>query len=215
MKARTMISVVAALSFVAAANLDKGVRWVFEDAPAGKLPEGWSVAKTGKGPDSVWKVTEDASAHSGKQVLAQLAAYGPNRLFNLCVCDESNLKDVEVSVAVKAVKGKLDQGGGPLWRYKDQNNYYIARLNPLENNFRVYKVENGKRTQLATAEVEATAGKWYTIRITHKGNHIRCYLNGKLHLDVKDATFSKIGPVGLWTKADAVTSFDDFTYGDI
>ncbi len=215
MKTRLIVTAVAATSFAVAANLDEGVRWVFEDAPAGEVPVGWSVAKTGKGPDSVWKVIEDPAAASGKQVLAQLAAYGPNRVFNLCVCDESNLKDLEVSVKVKAVKGKLDQGGGPVWRYKDENNYYIARVNPLENNFRVYKVDNGKRTQLASAVVKAPAGQWHTIRITHKGNHIRCYLNGKLHLDVRDETFSEIGPVGLWTKADAVTSFDDFAYGEI
>jgi len=209
--------VVAALLVVASADLAatklaETVRWVFEDARPGALPEGWSIAKTGQGPDSVWKVIEDPAAASGQQVLAQLAAYGPNHLFNLCVCDEANLTDLEVSVAVKAVRGKLDQGGGVVWRYKDQDNYYIARVNPLENNFRVYKVSGGKRTQLATADVDAPAGKWHALRVTHQGNHIRCYLNDQLLLDVKDETFSQSGPVGLWTKADAVTSFDDFAY---
>lgn len=212
MNLRVMFAAVAALSFVAAANLDEGVRWVFEDAPADKLPEGWSVARTGEGQDSVWKVIEDSAAASGKQVLAQLAAYGPNRVFNLCVCDESNLENPEVSVSVKAVKGRLDQGGGPVWRYQDHNNYYVARVNPLEKNFRVYKVENGRRQQLDSADVEAPAGQWHTIRIVHKGSHIQCYLNGKLQLDVEDGTFTESGRVGLWTKADAVTSFDDFSY---
>ena len=100
MKICYVIASVALLSFVAAANFDEGVRWVFEDAPAGKVPEGWSVAQTDKGADSVWKVIEDTAAKSGKQVLAQLGAYGPRRQFNLCVCDESNFEDVEVSVTV-------------------------------------------------------------------------------------------------------------------
>ena len=209
-----IITAVTAMSLVAAVNL-AGVRWVFEDAAAGKVPEGWSVHTTGKGPDGVWKVVEDTSAKSGIQVLAQLSSKGPKKLFNLCVCDESNLKDLEVSVAVKAVKGKVDQGGGPVWRYKDKDNYYVARVNPLEKNFRVYKVVNGQPTQLRSANVKAPADEWHTIRVTHKGDHIQCYLNGKLHLDVRDKTFTEIGPVGLWTKADAVTSFDDFAYADI
>jgi hypothetical protein len=215
MKTRVVFTAVAALLCVAASNLDEGVRWVFEDAPLGKTPEGWSVHQTGTASDSVWRVVEDATAPSGKQVLAQLAAYGPNDVFNLCVCDESNLKDLEVSVALKAKGGKLDQGGGLVWRYKNEKNYYLARLNPLEKNIRVYKVEQGKRMEFASVNTDAPAGKWHTIRDTHKGDNIRCYLNGKLHLDVKDGTFSDFGPVGLWTKADAVTSFDDFTYREI
>ena len=98
-----------------------------------------------------------------------------------------------------------------MWRYKDANSYYIARMNPLENNYRVYKVVAGKRTQLGSAEIEAPAGKWHTIRIVQDGNHIQCFLNGKLHLDVKDDTFNDAGKIGLWTKADAVTSFDDLS----
>ena len=97
MKICSIITAVVVLSFVAAANLNEGVRWVFEDAPAGKLPEGWSAAQTNKGAESAWRVIEDTSAKSGKQVLAQLGAYGPKAQFNLCVCDESNLKDVVFS----------------------------------------------------------------------------------------------------------------------
>lgn len=185
--------------------------WTFEDAQIGKLPDDWTGAKTGKGEGSVWKVIEDETAPSGAKVLAQTSSDGPNPLFNLCVADETKYTDVDLSVAFKAVNGKVDQGGGPVWRYQDENNYYIARMNPLENNFRVYKVVTGKRTQLASANVEAPAGKWHTIRIMHKGDHIQCYVNGKLHLDAKDSTFQGAGKIGLWTKADAVTSFDKLT----
>lgn len=204
-------TVVVAMLLIAADKTNE-IRWSFEDAGAGKVPEGWSSGKTGKGPGSAWKVIEDRSAPSGTHVLAQTSSEGPNRLFNLCVCDEATLTDVDIRVSFKAVKGEIDQGGGPVWRYRDENNYYIARMNPLEDNFRVYKVVKGKRTQLDSSDVEAPAGGWHTIRVVQKGNHIQCYVNGKRHLDVKDDTFADKGNVGLWTKADAVTSFDDFTY---
>ena len=183
-------------------------RWTFDDATVGKLPVGWRAAKTGKGPGSVWKVLSDKSAPSDSKVLAQTSSKGPNPLFNLCVADKTSYTDVEITVSLKAVKGKIDQGGGPVWRYQDANNYYIARMNPLEDNFRVYKVVKGRRTQLDSAEVKAPAGRWHTIRVVHKGSHIQCYLNGKLYLDVRDETFQNAGKIGLWTKADAVTSFD-------
>jgi len=188
---------------------DDPVRWTFEDAKLGELPGGWKADKTGKGPGSQWKVVTDESAPAGPQALAQTSSEGPTPLFNLCVCEESKMADVEMSVRLKAVSGKKDQGGGLMWRYKDAGNYYIARINPLEGNFRAYKVVGGKRVQLATAEVEAAAGKWHTLRIVHRGERIQCYLNDKLHLDVKDGTFKDAGHVGLWTKADAVTHFDD------
>jgi hypothetical protein len=196
------------LAFVAAAA-EESIRWTFEDATVGQAPQNWTAAKTGEGEGSVWKVLEDASAPKGSHVLAQTAE-GPGTLYNLCVADETRFQDVEASVALKAVEGKTDQGGGILWRYTDANNYYVARVNPLESNFRVYKVVAGKRTQLATAKVEAAAGTWHTMRILQKGNHIQCLFNERLLLDVKDDTFKDAGKLGLWTKADAVTYFDDF-----
>jgi hypothetical protein len=188
---------------------DKGTRFDFEDAAVGKLPEGWTADKTGKGAGSVWKIVEDKDAPKGPKVLAQTSPDGPGPLFNLCVNNKTTFKDLDLSVAFKAVAGEVDQGGGPVWRYQDANNYYVARANPLENNFRVYKIVDGKRTQLATAKIEGVKGKWQTIRIVHKGDHIQCYLDGKLHLDVKDDAFKAAGKVGFWTKADAQTYFDN------
>jgi hypothetical protein len=179
----------------------------FNDAKVGELPKGWVAAKTGKGEGSIWKVVEDDTSPDGGKALAQVSADGPNPLYNLCVADAPKPTDVDLTVSYKAVAGKLDQGGGPVWRYRDANNYYICRENPLEGNFRVYKVVGGKRTQLATATVDAAAGKWHTIRIVHKGDHIQCRLDDKLLLDVKDATFKDAGQIGLWTKADAQTRF--------
>jgi hypothetical protein len=179
------------------------------NVPIGQLPPGWIAAKTGEGPGSVWKVVEDATA-PGHKALAQTSAAGPKRLFNLCVAKKTNFRDLELAVAFRAVAGKIDQGGGPVWRYSDSKNYYVARMNPIENNYRVYKVVAGKRTQLATADLKIDAKKWHTLRVVHVGKHIECYFDGKRYLDVNDATFSKAGKIGLWTKADAQTHFAGF-----
>jgi hypothetical protein len=141
-------------------------------------------------------------------VLAQTSPDGPNPLFNLCIAEETEYLDVQINAAIKPRDGELDQGGGLVWRYQDSNNYYVARFNPLEENYRVYKVVEGKRSQLGTAASDAATGKWHTMQIIHKGNHIQCYLNDKPYLDVTDDTFKEAGKIGLWTKADAQTSFD-------
>lgn len=175
------------------------------------LPDRWESAKTGEGEGSVWKVVADPSAPSGSgYVLAQIAEE-PKRFFNLAVVKKSRFLDGEVSIRLKSVKGVIDQGGGVVWRYQDANNYYICRYNPLETNIRVYKVIEGKRTQLATKEsLEFPAGEWRLLSITQKGNHIQCFLDGEPCLDVEDETIPKLGQVGLWTKADAQTCFDEF-----
>ena len=128
------------------------------------------------------------------------------------MADAPNLTDVEATVSFKAVKGEKDQGGGIVWRYQDANNYYIARMNPLEDNFRVYKVVDGKRTkEFQNAEVKVQTGEWHILKIKMTGDHIECFLDGKKHLDVKDDSIAKAGKIGLWTKADAQTYFDQFT----
>jgi hypothetical protein len=206
---RTCSALFAVIALCVAVSQAAGEEtWNFEDAEEDALPSGWSSAKTGKGEGSVWRVLDDDSAPGGSKVLAQTSSDGPNPLFNLCVADETSYTDLDLTVSFKAVGGRIDQGGGPVWRYQDRNNYYIARMNPLENNFRLYKVVTGRRTQLATADVEAPAGEWHAIRIVHQEDHIQCYLDDELHLDVRDDTFQEAGKIGLWTKADAVTSFD-------
>lgn len=205
-----MSSIYALLFLVAPGVVEdkKTTRWDFEDDIVGKLPAGWIATKTGKGDGSVWKIAEDKTAPKGPKVLAQTAA-GPGSLFNLCVADKSSFVDVDLTLAFKSVAGKKDQGGGPVWRYKDANNYYVVRFNPLEDNFRLYKLVDGVRKQLGSADIAVAEGKWHTIRVVHRGDRIQCYLNGKLHIDEKDAAFKDAGKVGVWTKADAQTYFDD------
>ena len=208
------VCILLALAAVAAAD-DKERRFRFNKDDLDKLPASWRAAQTGKG-KSVWKVVEDETAPSKTgYVLAQSTA-NPNALFNLCVADEPSLKDIEASVAFKAVKGEKDQGGGIVWRYQDANNYYVARMNPLEDNFRVYKVVGGKRSkEFQSADVKVSTGEWHTLKIQHVGDHIECFLDGKKHLDVTDDTITKAGKVGLWTKADAQTYFDDLKVKDL
>jgi hypothetical protein len=176
----------------------------------GKLPAGWKAAQTGKG-RSVWKVVADETAPSKSGLVLAQTSDDRDALFNLCVADEGSFKDVELSVAFKAVAGAKDQGGGLVWRYQDADNYYVARMNPLEDNFRVYKVVGGKRSkEFQDAEVKIPAGEWHTLKVKMMGDHIECFLDGKKYLDVKDDSITKAGKVGLWTKADAQTRFDQF-----
>jgi Domain of Unknown Function (DUF1080) len=183
----------------------------FTKADEGKLPAGWEAAHTGKGDGSIWKVVADPSGPSKTgYVLAQLAQ-SPSRFFNLCVVLDADYRDLAASVAFKAMRGKEDQGGGIVWRYQDGDNYYLARMNPLEDNYRVYKVVHGKRTQLGTREgLKIPAGEWHTLRIQMQGDRIQCALDGETMLDVRDHTFPKSGKTGLWTKSDAQTHFDGF-----
>ena len=177
----------------------------FKDLKSGEIAKGWHAAKTGEGEGSVWKIVDDATADDRK-ALAQTAA-SPSAMFNLCTADDSKFGDGELTVKFKANAGEIDQGGGPVWRYKDQNNYYICRVNPLEENFRLYKVVDGKRTTLASANTKAEFGKWHTILVKHTGKQIECSLNGQKLLEALDDSFSQPGKIGLWTKADAQTSF--------
>jgi hypothetical protein len=190
---------------------DKGKNLTFDKKDLGKVPTGWKADKTGKGEGSVWKVVEDKSAPSKNGYVLAQTAESPSALFNICVADDPELKDVEAMVAFKANKGKNDQGGGFVWRYQDANNYYICRMNPLEDNYRVYKVVAGKRVQLETKEqLTVKANEWHKLKVKMEGNHIECFLDGEKMLDIKDDAFQKAGKVGLWTKSDAQTSFDDF-----
>jgi len=196
----------------AAAAAEEKVRSLrFGKDDLGKVPAGWKADRTGKGEGSVWKVVADDTAPSKTGFALAQTAESPGAMFNLCVAEDTKFKDVDLGVAFKAVKGEKDQGGGLVWRYRDADNYYVARMNPLEDNFRVYKVIAGKRIQLETKEgLKVPAGEWHTLRVTMKGEQIECYLDGKKYLEAKDDAIKDAGKVGLWTKADARSYFDGF-----
>ena len=142
-------------------------------------------------------VTADDTAPSKSGVALAQTAQSPSAVFNLCVAEDTSYTDVEVIVAFKAVRGDTDQGGGIVWRYQDANNYYIARMNPLEDNYRVYKVVAGKRIQLETREgLKVPAGEWHTLTVRMVGTKIECSLDGKKQLEARDDTFAAAGLVG-------------------
>ncbi len=195
-----------------AAERSIGLFLNFDDIPVGKLPSAWVADATRlRGPMETWQVIEDSTAPSGKHVLAMTK---PNHsfggTFNICWTNTISFLNGEISVRFKALKGRGDQGGGIMWRVRDKNNYYVARFNPLEDNFRVYSVVNGVRRTLASATVRLPSGKWHIMKIVQQGNCFEGYLNGKRFLDGKWKVLNAPGGVGVWTKADAVTSFDDF-----
>lgn len=189
------------------------VVWSFEDVEPGLLPDGWKVEATHQhGPLATWEVVEDESAPSGSHLLALTRTnHASGGTFNLCWTDQVSFRDGEIQVRFKAVRGRVDQGGGVIWRARDENNYYIARFNPLEDNFRIYFVKDGVRQTLASVDIELEAGRWHTLKIVQRGRDFEGWLDGQKLLAGSDDTFPEAGGVGLWTKADAVTSFDDFT----
>ncbi len=204
------------MSWLAAMLLTSGVlaqdpvrTLTFARADLGKVPTGWKAEQTGKGEGSVWKLVADETTPSKSGIALAQTAESPGPMFNLCVAQETRYRDLELTVAFKAVRGKNDQGGGLVWRYHDANNYYIARMNPLEDNYRLYKVVAGKRIQFAGKEgLKIPAGEWHTLKVRQVGDRIECYLDGKKELQATDTTFEGAGKVGLWTKSDAQTYFD-------
>jgi YVTN family beta-propeller protein len=189
-------------------DFDKGAR-----CTPGMVPTGWRSEGTNQnGPVATWEVVPDAGAASSPNVLAlSKINHDAGGTYNLCWTDEVRFTDGVVEVKVRADSGKEDQGGGPIWRVKDKDNYLVARYNPLEENFRVYYVKDGSRKQLATAKIAPAvpAGEWFTIRIEQNANTITCFLNGKKELEATDDHITEEGGIGLWTKADAAASFDD------
>jgi len=165
-----------------------------------KGSEGWTTV------DGQWTVEDMPGAPSGKKVLVQRATRNP---FNVIVAPSGPYTDVDVSMKFKPISGQEDASGGIVFRFTD-GKYYVVRANALEDNFRLYYYDRGRR-QLATASVKAPAlGQWHTVRLIAVGDHTQAWLDSKLHLDHRDARF-KAGRVGLWTKADSITAFDDLT----
>ncbi len=187
------------------------VVWDFEDVSPGGLPAGWVVQATGTGrPLATWQVVDAGDARPGPHVLALTS---PNHdsagTFNLCWTKAVRFLDGTISVKFHADAGRIDQGGGILWRARGAQDYYVARFNPLEDNFRFYTVQGGVRRMKASADVHLDDG-WHEMRVAMHGDHFEGWLDGRKLLDARDATFPEAGGVGLWTKADAATRFDDF-----
>jgi hypothetical protein len=185
------------------------ITYAFDSDPVGQMPPKFHSARTGQGSESTWVVTADPTAPSKPNVVAQTSTDKTDYRFPLLIADDASFKDLEISAKFKAVSGRVDQAGGLVFRLKDPNNYYIVRANALEDNYRLYHVVNGRRSQFAGANFRVTPGVWHELRVVAVGNKFVCYYDGEKKIEASDDTFKDAGKVGLWTKADSVTSFDD------
>jgi len=189
----------------------------FQNDRIGATPEGWTVTLTGKG-DPKWTVENDETAPSGSKVRKQAG----RATFPLLLKDDSHIKDGFVEVKFRAIAGSQDRAAGVVWRAEDANNYYVVRANALEDNFVLYKTVNGVRTALDIVGrkggygvgVPVPANTWHSLRVDFRANRFKASFNGNQLLEVDDFTFTDAGMVGLWTKADSVTLFDQVTYGE-
>jgi hypothetical protein len=181
----------------------------FDSGNAGTMPAKFHGARTGQGTEGKWLVVADATAPSKPNVVAQTSPDTTDYRFPLLIADEGSFKDLELSVRFKAVSGEVDRAGGLVFRLKDANNYYMVRANALEDNYRLYHVVAGNRRQFAGANFKVTSGEWHELKVECVGNKIICYYDGVKKIEATDDTFKDAGKVGLWTKADSVTYFDD------
>jgi hypothetical protein len=202
----TIAAVVLATAMLVSVALADTVN--FDNLKTGAPPPGWTATKTGSG-SAKWTVEEDDSAPSKPNILKQSG----QATYPVCIKDDTSLKDGFVEVKFKAISGKEDQAGGLVWRSKDSNNYYIARANALEDNVTIYHTINGRRTEKKRTAMKVSTNTWHTLRVDFQDNHFTVMFDGKKAIEWDDNTFKDAGKVGVWTKADSVTLFDDFTYG--
>src|SRR6266704_3661263 len=202
---KSMPLVIAGLALTGFSSLET---ITFDTAETGKPPAGWTASQTGSG-HAIWAVVADPSAPSKPNVLKQSGT----ATYPVCIKDNTNITDGVVEVKFKPIAGKEDQAGGVLWRAKDVNNYYVARANALEDNVTIYDTVNGRRTERKRTNMKVASNQWHTLRVDFQGNHFTVTYDGKKAIEWDDQTFKDAGKVGVWTKADSVTLFDDFNYG--
>ena len=205
MKTTGITAMMIMVVVVAAACLasETARKWNFDNDRPGVLADGFYAAA------GQWKVKSDATAPSRPNVLAQMAKSSADT-FNLALVAGTSYRDVDLTVKLRAIGGAKERGGGLVWRAQDARNYYVASYNPLESKFRLYKVLNNGRIELASTGIMPISG-WHVLRIVMAGDHIESYLDGNKYLDIRDSTYMEAGRIGLWTKGDAQTFFDDLT----
>ena len=181
----------------------------FEAAATGTLPPGVTGALTGSGGPVAWAIVEDPTAPAGPKVLAQTSTDKTDYRFPLAIFEAPVAADIDVAVRFKPVGGAVDRAAGIAVRLSDPNNYYVVRANALEDNVRLYRMVNGRRSQFAGADTKVPSGKWQELRLVARGSHFEVFLDGKSLYSATDTAITAAGRVALWTKADSVTHFDD------
>ncbi len=186
----------------------------FQDMDLQRTPRGFSTAMTGAGGPASWEIRADPGSPDGR-LLAQTSTDETSGRFPLCVLDGFTSADASVSVRYQAIAGEVDRAAGIVARYRDRDNYYVTRANALEGNVRLYRVKDGKREQFAGAERPVSSGAWHTLRLDVQGKRFAVFHDDALLFTVEDDTFDQPGRIGVWTKADSVTWFDDLCYGPV
>ena len=205
-----MKTTITMVSTLLAAGVSLAQTMTFDKDKTGAPPGDWTCGVTGSGKPR-WTVEPDPGAPSAPNVLMQSGAGD----FPWCVRAGTAVQDGFVEVKFKAIRGRGDQAGGVVWRWKDGNNYYVARANALENNVALYYTEGGSRRTLKYVDAPVPANDWHVLRVEFKGTSIRVLLDSKAAITFEDAHITGAGAVGVWTKADSVTAFDDFVYGTV
>lgn len=185
-------------------------KYDFDADPIGATPSGFEFARTGRGAKGQWLVKTDED-RSTNHVLVQLSADPTDYRFPLAIAKEGTWKDVALSVRARPVSGKVDQAFGLVWRYQNEDNYYIARCNADEDNCAIYHVVRGSRRPFQSRNVRVASKTWHDLKVEAIGDHFTVWYDGQKVLDAKDRTFQDAGRVGLWTKADSVVQFDDLS----
>lgn len=207
-----LVSAVILLCGVQAARAQQQVNpttWNFDADRVNESPKGFSFSRTGNGRKGRWVVWPAKDAPSRTNVLAQLDNDDTDFRFPIAVASATRLTDVRLSVKCKPVSGAVDEACGLVFRYQDANNYYLTRANALEHNVRLYKVVGSHRQQLAGWSGPVTRGVWHALRVEALGDHMIVSWDGQNIIVVDDHTFRDAGSIGVWTKADSVTYFDD------
>jgi len=205
-----MKTTITMASTLLAAGVSVAQTMNFDKDPTGVPPADWTCGVTGRG-NSRWTIERDPGAPSPPNVLMQSGTGD----FPWCVRTGTSIADGFVEVKFKPIRGREDQAGGLVWRWKDGNHYYVARANALENNVSLYYTEGGMRKTLKYVDAPVASNAWHVLRVEFRGTHIRVLLNGKAAIELDDAHIAGAGAVGVWTKADSVTAFDDLSFGAI
>jgi hypothetical protein len=204
----SLVSMTLCTLSIGASMTAQAETFTFDTDPEGSMPAGWEQGVTGRGTPK-WAVHVDESAPSKPNVVRQSGS----GTFPWLVRRGTSIENGFVEVKFKSLAGKEDQAGGLVWRWKDGDNYYVARANALENNISLYYTQGGRRITIKYVDAPVPPKVWHTLRVEFSAARIRVALNGKTYIDLQDQHIKGAGAVGMWTKADSVTAFDDFSYG--
>jgi len=186
--------------------------WTFDDAKPGELPSGVRAAETGGvGTPATWAVVASPEAPTPPHAFGTTASRNDKRTYNIAIVDGVEQADVDLSVLLRATGGELNQGGGPIWRVKGPDDYYIARWDPVEDNAYLYVMQGGVRSALAKVDLEIDHDRWHSLRVVMEGSHMELFIDDQPVLEADDASLPDAGAIGLWTKSDATTLFDDLS----